>query len=210
MSLLKELVSVIIPVYNSEKYIKECLNCVIEQTHKELEIVVINDGSIDGSEEIIQAMKEKDNRIKYIKQENLGVGQARNVGLTNATGEYVIFVDNDDILRKDYIQTLFNIASNTKADMVCTGMKYIDDDGKNIGSLLLRKEEWCKYIILAAHGKIYERKFLLENRIFFSKDRFAEDAYFNFQVLLKASKIEIAEYAGYCYRINPKGITRNN
>lgn len=208
---MKAKVSVIVPVYNGKEYIKECINSIQKQTYSNIELIVVNDGSIDNTEEVIMKMqKENKNNMKYIFQENSGVGQARNVGLNNATGEYVIFVDNDDTIKEDYIETLTNIALDTKSDVVCTGIQYMDNDGKNVGNLLLKKEEWCKYSILAAHGKIYKREFLIQNKIFFSKDHFAEDAYFNLQVLLKASHIEIDEYIGYCYRINPKGITRND
>lgn len=126
MSLLKELVSVIIPVYNSEKYIEECLNCVMGQTYGEFEIVVVNDGSTDSSEKIINALKEKDNRIKYVKQENAGAGEARNTGIQNASGKYVIFLDSDDKIKEDYIEKLVNEIVTKQQDIVCSGEKYFD------------------------------------------------------------------------------------
>ncbi|HAS37211.1 MAG TPA: glycosyltransferase family 2 protein, partial [Ruminococcaceae bacterium] len=95
---MSALVSIIIPVYNLEKYIKHCLESVVNQTYKELEIICIDDGSTDGSAEIIKSMAENDPRIKYIYQENAGVSAARNKGLDTATGEYVMFVDGDDYI----------------------------------------------------------------------------------------------------------------
>ena len=94
-------VSVIIPVYNSEKYIGTCLDSIINQTLQEIEIICVNDGSTDRTSEILQFYREKDSRIKIIEQENAGAGAARNYGLRNSSGEYLSFLDADDFFEND-------------------------------------------------------------------------------------------------------------
>lgn len=134
------MVSAIVPVYNSETYIEECLKSILKQTYSNFEIVVVNDGSTDSSEEIILSLqKENPNTIKYVKQENSGVGQARNTGITNALGDYIVFVDSDDRIKEDYIETLVSEIENKKQDIVCSGEKYFDTEkgiGKEVATTL--------------------------------------------------------------------------
>lgn len=124
---MSALVSIIIPIYNLEKYIKHCLESVVNQTYKELEIICIDDGSTDGSAEIIKSMAESDPRIKYIYQENAGVSAARNKGLDTATGEYVMFVDGDDYLHYQTVEILSECLKETDADIVCTHFDITSD-----------------------------------------------------------------------------------
>ena len=100
-------VSIVIPVYNTEKYIRECLDSVINQTLKEIEIILIDDGSIDSSGLLCDAWVLKDNRVKVIHQANQGLSGARNTGIDNASGEYIFFCDSDDFIRKDTIERLY-------------------------------------------------------------------------------------------------------
>lgn len=124
---MSALVSIIIPIYNLEKYIAKCLNSIILQTYKELEIICIDDGSVDDTAEIIKSFAEKDCRIKYIRRENAGVSAARNFGLEKATGEYIMFVDGDDGLHFRAVEILLNeIQKNDCYCAVC--------DFKNIRS----------------------------------------------------------------------------
>lgn len=116
---MSALVSVIIPVYNLENYIENCLNSIISQTYKNLEILCIDDGSTDKSADKIKSMAEKDERIKYIYQENAGVSAARNKGLDVFTGDYVMFVDGDDYIHPQMVEILYDCI-NDGYDMVCT------------------------------------------------------------------------------------------
>ena len=100
---MNPLVSVIIPVYNVEKYLRRCLNSVIDQEYKNIEIILVNDGSTDNSLEIAISYKEKDKRIKVFSQENQGLSAARNMGLDKSHGEYITFIDSDDYVSKDYV-----------------------------------------------------------------------------------------------------------
>lgn len=111
------MISVIIPIYNTESYLEQCIQSVINQTYKDLEIILINDGSTDNSGLICQKWKEQDPRIRYIKKENEGQGIARNLGIIRATGEYIIFVDSDDYLDKNLISKVYHYISEQNADI---------------------------------------------------------------------------------------------
>ena len=114
-----DLVSIIIPVYNTEKYLKRCLDSAINQTYKNLEIIIVNDGSTDGSIEIINDYEQKDNRIRVLNIVNSGLSVARNTALNNAHGEYVVFLDSDDWLSLDLVERCINVCIDKKCDLVC-------------------------------------------------------------------------------------------
>ncbi len=111
-------VSLIIPVYNTEKYLRQCLDSVISQTFKEFECICINDGSTDNSLPILQEYINKDIRFKLIDKKNEGVSVARNTGIQNATGKYIVFIDSDDWITKDYIEVLYNTIEKYDCDLV--------------------------------------------------------------------------------------------
>ena len=112
-------ISVIVPAYNVEKYIRECLVSLVEQTFRDIEIVVVNDGSTDKTAQIIDEFARKDNRIKVITQENQGLSSARNRGIEQARGEYISFVDSDDWVDKDFLEKLYNTILKYNADISC-------------------------------------------------------------------------------------------
>ena len=114
---MTEKITVIVPVYNVENYLNKCLDSLINQTYKNLEIIVINDGSIDNSGEICQEYAQKDNRIVYIEKENGGQSEARNMGLDRMTGSYVAFVDSDDWVELDYVEILYKKITEYQADI---------------------------------------------------------------------------------------------
>ena len=110
-------ITVIVPVYNVESYLRKCLDSIIAQTYKNIEIVVVNDGSTDASAEICKEFVEIDHRIIYIEQENSGLSAARNTGLENMSGDYVTFVDSDDWIELDYVETLYKKITQYQADI---------------------------------------------------------------------------------------------
>lgn len=125
-------ISVIIPVYNVEKYLKECLNSVINQPFNDIEIICINDGSTDSSLEILNKYAQKDNRIKVISQKNSGLACSRNTGLVQAKGEYVFFLDSDDYLKPDILGKLYDAAQKFNADILMSKCKaFADDNDEN-------------------------------------------------------------------------------
>ncbi len=128
-----EKVSVIIPAYNVERFIAECVNSVREQTYKNLEIIIVDDGSSDGTLDICQRIAVEDDRIKVLQNNHGGVSRARNAGLDNATGGYIMSVDSDDVIAPDMIETLYNKLKEHNADVVACGCSYMSEDGGHIG-----------------------------------------------------------------------------
>ena len=113
-------VSIIIPVYNTAKYLEDCLESASEQTLKDIEIIIVNDDSTDNSEDIIKKFCDKDNRFNYFKQTHKGVSSARNKGIELAKGEYIFFLDSDDIVAEDYFEKLYTNARKYNSDLVLT------------------------------------------------------------------------------------------
>lgn len=156
-------VSVIVPMYNASKYLSRCLDSLTNQTLKDIEIVLINDGSTDNSEQIIQTYL-KDKRIKYLKKENGGQGSARNLGLTVAKGEYISFVDSDDYIELDMLEEMYN-ASLSKYDIVVSDF-YITSNGNDTYSTILKRDGGIinnsEYLFTGAcpWNKIYKKTFL--------------------------------------------------
>lgn len=127
-----EKVSVIIPAYNVERFIRECVNSVREQTYKNLEIIIVDDGSSDGTLDICQKLASEDDRIKIVNNGHGGVSRARNAGLDNATGELIVSVDSDDVILPDMIETLYNKMIETGAEVVACGCRFITEEGEPI------------------------------------------------------------------------------
>ena len=122
-------VSLIIPVYNAEKYLQECLDSAINQTLENIEIIIVNDGSTDNSLTICKRYSQKDSRIKLISQKNSGVAVARNIALQTATGEYIAFMDSDDYIDKNMLFDMYTKAKRDNADIVTCQFKHIQNDG---------------------------------------------------------------------------------
>ena len=187
-------ISIIIPAYNAEKYIKKCLDSLIKQTKKEIEIIVINDGSKDNTEELIKSYT--DSRIKYYKNTNHGIGYSRNYGIEKAKGKYIMFLDSDDYVEKDICEKLYNKARNDDLDVViCDFFKEFENgnieeihtnDFKN-SSLKDNPEIITEY--LSPWAKLYSTKLLKDNNIKFVENLKYEDAPFVIEALDKAKKI---------------------
>lgn len=117
-------ISAIVPVYNTEKLVGWCIDCVIAQTYPDWELILVDDGSTDGSLSVLKKYETKDSRIKVIHQENAGPGLARNKGIQNASGDYIVFIDSDDVVKPDYFEKL----SHETADVVFIDINQVDDD----------------------------------------------------------------------------------
>lgn len=139
------MVSIIVPVYNAEKYLANTLDSIIRQSYKNFELLLINDGSTDKSKAICDKFALKDRRIKVLDKNNGGVSSARNYGLSVAEGEYVIFIDSDDYLTADMLETLVNDIESTKSDVAICGFWHVtEDEYKKIcaGEKLHNKKSW--------------------------------------------------------------------
>lgn len=206
-------ISVIIPVYNTEKFLERCLNSVIKQTLKEIEIIVVNDGSRDNSLEIIKKFKEEDNRIVLLNEQNGGSSFARNKGLETAKGKYFYFIDSDDYLEEDTMfEELYNKCENDNLDIVV--FDYYNDFGnrkeyiKNIeisDNILINKEEYIKDLIngkwgISIWGKLIKKELFKDKKIIFPENIFmGEDLLTSLKLVFFSKKIGKVNKAFYNY-----------
>ena len=186
-------VSIIIPVYNTEKYLKKCLESVCNQTLKDIEIICINDCSTDNSLEILKEYSAKDNRIKIIDfKENKGAAVARNTGIDEAQGEYLGFVDSDDFVDLDFYEKLYNKAIETEADVVKGSYYYFNEKvfAKSINEKIIEDKNnfVCDYC-----SAIFRKNFLDTNNIKFPELCDMEDPVFAFTCAINANKVEICD-----------------
>lgn len=188
-------ISIIVPIYNAEKYLNKCLDSLINQSKEELEFILVNDGSTDSTEEIIKSYKDK--RIKYFKNKNQGIGKTRNFGIEKATSKYIMFLDSDDYLEENACEELFNKASSEKLDLaICDYYKLYEDGIKEDEKLPSFENTTLKEtpnllldINLAPWNKIYSRELITKNNIRFVENLKYEDAPFVAECLDKAKKI---------------------
>ena len=189
-----EKISIIVPVYNSEKYLNKCINNLIKQTLTDIEIIIINDGSVDNSDKIIRSYKDK--RIKYLNKKNEGIAVTRNKGIKKATGKYITFVDSDDYIDITFCEKMFNKAEKEKCDIVICDYYNINNHSKNIiklnsfkNSNLKNNPEMINLINLGPCNKIYSSRLLKENKIIFPENIKYEDVPFVCECLIKAKNI---------------------
>lgn len=208
------LISVIVPVYNVEKYLGKCVDSLLGQTYRELEIILVDDGSPDRCGEICDAYAKKDHRIKVIHKENGGLSDARNAGIKKASGEYLLFVDSDDYIERDLIEKVAEAAEKTKCDMVM--FDYVREEETFSLPLyselpehkVLTLESNPEILIstLSAWSKLYRREFYLEQGHWFPKGRLYEDLGSIPKLFLDAGSIVYVKGAFYHYLIRPGSI----
>ncbi|EFM31868.1 glycosyltransferase [Streptococcus mitis] len=218
-------ITVIVPVYNIENYLNKCLDSLINQTYKNLEIIVVNDGSTDNSGKICQEYAKKDNRIVYIEKENGGLSDARNAGLDRLTGSYVTFVDSDDWIELDYVETLYKKISEYQADIAVgnyysfnesegmfyfhiSGDSYYEKvyDNMSIFENLYESQEMKSFALISACGKLYKAS--LFDYIRFDKGKLGEDGYMNQKLYLLVQKVVYINQGLYAYRQRSGSITK--
>ena len=178
-------VSVIVPVYNVEKYIARCLNSLVNQTIEDLEIIVVNDGSKDNSEQIIKQFKKDYKNIIYVKKENGGLSSARNFGLIYATGEYVAFLDSDDYVDRSLYKKMYEKAKETNSDYVeCDFIwKYPDHEKIDVGFRYKDKKEMFEKARVVAWNKLIKREIIINNKLEFPVGLYYEDIEFFYKLL---------------------------
>ena len=137
---MNKLISVIIPVYNCEKYIKRCLESVIKQSYANFEVIVINDGSIDNSLEVIKEVSQEDKRIRIVSQENKGVSYSRRHGVEIANGDYITFIDADDYIESRFLETMYNEIIKNKVGLVCCNSIDVGIETTDINNPILKNE----------------------------------------------------------------------
>ena len=205
------LISIIVPVYNVEKYIEQCIKSILNQTYKNIEVIVVVDGSKDNSLSIVKKIKKTDDRITIIEQKNQGVSCARNNGLKSAKGEYVIFIDADDYISDDFVEYMYSLISKGNSDFAFSIKNYWEENEKQEKNLYEKKINSNEAVGLllspdvtvGCWNKIYKKSFLNKNNILFRSDLFyGEGLNFIIRTALATNKIVIGNKKVYYYRKN--------
>lgn len=229
-------ISIIVPVYNAEKYLPQCIDSILNQELKEIEVILVNDGSIDKSGDICDKYSQKDNRVRVIHTENQGVSSARNKGLKIAVGEYITFVDADDWVDSDIYIDALKLIDKTGSD-ICISSHFIFDGEKkhykvlpwNTGTVFEREDIINKLIpsllcpigingekqtmVFGAVWKcVIKKELLVNNNIYFdTRLKYTEDLVFLLNTIIKAKRVTFNNKAVYYYRVdkkNPTGTTQ--
>ena len=216
------MISVVVPVYNAESYLADCVRSVLDQTNRDLELILVNDGSRDGSLRLCRELAATDERIVVIDQPNAGVSAARNTGLARATGEFVVFVDSDDMIEPTMLEDQYAAATGSGADIVISGFRTVGKQLQNDTEVLaahsgeIEKRELLSLLVSMEQRRIREnmvrclfrRSLLSENGICFRRGmKIAEDYLFFLQAIKAAGRIFILPKDYYIYRVNDASAT---
>ena len=217
------LVSIIVPVYNVEDYIDQCIERIVDQTYSNLEIILIDDGSTDDSGKIIDNWAKKDSRITVVHQENAGLSAARNIGIVNSHGKWLSFIDSDDYVSPKYIEVMLSAANTTKAQLVISNYSEVDETTNAIGNIKHNpvgiynvRKFWTLFYskksnivpLVVSWNKLYMRDIF--NNIKFKPNIINEDEEIIYSIIKNAKKIAIISNSLYYYRINRDGSIMNN
>lgn len=204
-----ERISVIIPIYKVEAYLDKCVQSVVEQTYRELEIILVDDGSPDNCGAMCESWAKKDSRIKVVHKENGGLSDARNAGLAVATGELVSFIDSDDWIEPDFLQTLYDALITQDAQIAECAIHLVDEDGNILRdrspatSETIDKMEALRRLILeegvfqTVWNKLYRRQVI--DGILFEKGKYNEDDFWTYQIFDRATKLTLVDKPLYNY-----------
>ena len=225
---MKDLISVIVPVYKVEKYLRECIDSIINQTYTNLEIILVDDGSLDNCPQICDEYAVKDSRIKVLHLQNGGVSRARNKGLDTATGEYITFVDSDDYIDKRYVEKLYASSTNNIADLTfCKIEQFCDSKRNKMTEYALNELNDCKdcyneflnhiftltdfkenLIMCSACRILYKSKIINDNKLRFDEQIiFTEDRLFLLDCLKYCTKCSVVDEYLYYYRQVAESVT---
>lgn len=210
---MKELVSVILPIYNVENYLEKCVNSVLSQTYHNLEVILVDDGAKDNSGKICDELKKKDKRIRVVHKENGGLSSARNAGYEVATGKYLMYIDSDDEIKSEIIEKCVTVIERDESDLVIYGYDKVDEQGNLLetcvwGNKLLSNKEMVSYLYNAiqemsfgyAWNKLYRKSVIDKSEVLADAkviDR--EDLVYNMELLKYFRKISYLDYSGYRY-----------
>lgn len=210
--------SIIVPVYNVEEYIEECIDSILTQTYENFELLLVDDGSSDSSGLICEKYAKKDKRIRVFHKENGGLSSARNFGLENIKGDCVAFVDSDDYIHKEYLERLTTVMQETDADLVCCDMNKGEkaDWKENKKEICIRENEDIlkkMYIddgkITVAWNKLYAKHFFVEDNLRFAEGMLFEDMLIMPYILRQAKRMVIISDNLYFYRKRKGSITKS-
>lgn len=217
-----EKVSVIIPIYNGEEYLEQCLDSVLSQSLREIEVICVDDGSTDETSNILRAYEQKDSRVRVIYQQNKYAGVARNNGMENAQGKYLAFLDADDFFEADFLEKMYEAAEKNASDIVMCNAKYFNIDTGEITQRNIREEQEflpqntecfspdeVKEVLFQltngwAWDKLFRTDFVKREQIYFADTRIANDGFFVYTALAKAERITKIKEHLVIQRINNK------
>lgn len=219
MNEMNDLISVIVPVYNVEKYLKECIESIINQTYKNLEIILVDDGSPDNCGKICDNYAKQDKRIKVIHKENGGVSSARNKGLEACTGKYITFVDSDDFIELNFCEVMLKKIKETASDCIVSGYNRVYENKSetimNSQLQIINQMEFLQKILQVqlgmgfCHMKLWKSEIIIKNNIKFDSQLLVgEDALFCMQASEYVQKVCLLDRALYNYRFNTQSLVR--
>lgn len=209
-----DLISIIVPIFNSEKYLPDCIESILSQTHKNLQLILVNDGSTDSSLDICEHFKKKDNRIVVVNKSNEGVSSARNIGIQIAEGDYIGFVDSDDYINPNLLEVLLNQIRIDKSQMCALTSYTINNSELKKNNGTISKEEALKNLLLlkfptSLWAYLYSRDLIGDQKLN-SQIHFFEDFEFNFRIISVANKISVCNQKLYNYRANEESVNNQS
>lgn len=215
---MSTLVSIIVPVYNAMTtgggHIRRCIDSVLHQTGfplASIELILVNDGSMDSTPDVLEDIRNSHpETIRVIHQRNMGVASARNHGIAQASGQYIVFIDQDDWIDSDFIKVMFQAANASNLDYVIAGYRRPDSTGNNTRTFRPSKQAYGRYTLGAAWAKIHKRIFLVENSIIFFDNAFGEDIIFTTSENLSSQSYAIIDYVGYNWFLNKKSVSNSS
>lgn len=230
---MEDLISIVVPIYNVEKYLTECVNSLINQSYKNIEIILVDDGSTDNCPQICEYLAAKDGRIRVVHKQNAGLGMARNTGIEHATGKYIFFIDSDDFIDIDTVLLCYEKAEEDKSDIVVYGYNRVTTNGglesttipvpkleKYVGSDVLNKflpdyiakdpqDGYDPKLWMSACGCMFLTKIIKDSgwRFVSERDIISEDTYSLLQLYKYVNCVSIISKAFYNYRLNLYSLT---
>ena len=218
MSNKNKQISIIIPVFNVEKYLERCIDSILSQTFSDFEIILINDGSKDKSGDICDKYAKIDYRIRVYHKKNEGVSSARNLGLSKANGEWITFVDSDDWIEQKCLEVIIKYAKENALDCIQFSYKRINDKGEifetnTAQTTILRFDEYIKSnsFTICAGGTMFKKKIAIENNIQFIKGlKLAEDQIFMLTIIASCKRLQRIPDMFYCYYLNENSATQKS
>lgn len=216
-----DLISIVVPVYNVEKYLNRCVESLLSQTYENLEIILVDDGATDNSGKLCDEYLIKDKRVKVIHKENGGLSDARNVGLENSNGKYIAFIDSDDYIGKDFVKVLYNMCTENNANIAQCSYEIVRDTQKDSTSNKVENknnivnmsgtnaiynifgEKYVEYTV--AWNKLYEKS--LFNNIKYPKGKLHEDEATTYKLFYEAKNVAVTNQKLYYYYIRANSIT---
>ena len=203
---MKDLITVVIPIYNVEKYLERCIKSIINQTYKNIEILLVNDGSPDDSKEIMEKYKENDKRIKCFYKKNGGLSDTRNYAINIASGKYICFIDGDDYIENTFVEKLYNKIIEDKSDLAWCNFNLVNDDGK-YDEIIINDKNIYDFEMPSACNKLYNVDIFKKNNIYFPVGIWYEDLATTPRILFSTNKISWVNEGLYNYYFNDKSIT---